>query len=77
MGKCSPGNKARNIKANKGVNNYHRLGALYSIWGFHGGAFSRRQFPLEKLAYLSNACNNPDGDDVKKKPLSGEMLLVL
>jgi len=66
MGKRSPGNKTWNIKANKGVNNYYRLGALCPIWCFNGGAFARRQFPLKKLVCLQKTRASPDGKDVEE-----------
>ena len=51
-------------KTDKGRKYYHHLGTLYPIWGFNGGAFARRQFPLEKLVYLQKARAGPDGKDV-------------
>jgi len=76
MGKCSPGNKTRNVKTDKGRNDYHCLGALFSIWCVNGRAFARRQFPLEKLVYLQKARANPDSEDVQEEPFSGEVVLV-
>jgi len=76
MGKRIPGNNTWNVNSEQTVNNYHSLGALCSIWCFNGGAFTRRQFPLEKLVYLQKARANPDGEDVQQEPFSGEMVFV-
>ena len=77
MGKRSPGNKTWTIKANKRVNYYQRLGALYSIWYFDREALACRQILLKKLVYLQKTRADPDGEDVEEKPSSGEMVLVL
>jgi len=76
MGKRGPSNHTWNIKHNQTVDNYHSLGSLFSKRRFNIATFTSRQFPLKKLVYLQKTSGNPNSQDVKKDPLSSEVLLV-
>jgi len=76
MGKRGPRNQTWRIKPNQTVDNYHGLGSLFSKRRFNINTFTSRQFQLKKFVDLQKTRTNPDSQDVKKDPLSGEVALV-
>jgi len=76
MGKRGPSNQTWKIKPNQAVDNYHGLASLFSKRRFIMRTFTSRQFPLKKFVALQKRSGNPDSQDAKKDPLSGEVALV-
>ena len=76
MSKRGPSNQTWKIKPNQTVDNYHGLRSLFSKRCFNSRTFTSRQFPFKKFVDLQKPSANPDSQDVKKDPLSGEVALV-
>ena len=76
MGKRGPSNQTWKTKPNQAVDNNHGLSSLFSKRRFNMRTFTSRQFPLKKFVDLQKIRTNPNSQDVKKDPLSGEVALV-